>query len=293
MSGLSRLPLCLHYAASDCVVYPMLRYVLRYRQGVVRRNLSAAFPERTEEERRDIEKRFYHWFSDMLVEMIKAHTIGRQQIEQRVEWRNVEAVQQAIDEGHDFALTYLSHYYNWEWCVGFPLVNPAYGLCQIYHPLKDATFDKWFAQSRSRFGAHNIPMKDTLRRLIRLRKDMKDGTLIGTDGKTAVKGMIFGCIADQVPKSENIHLRLPFLHQDTAVFTGSERLGRKMDMAFFYAHFEQPRRGHYIVTFERLDPLPDAENDEYAYTRAYFQRLEQDIEAHPEFWLWTHNRWKR
>lgn len=293
LSGTSRLPLWLHYAVSDMLIYPILRYVLRYRRKVVRRNLETSFPDRPLREVREIETRFYHWFSDMLVEMIKAHTIGRKAILRRVEWRGVEEVQKAIDEGHDFALTYLSHYYNWEWCVGFPLQHPACGLCQIYHPLRDPVFDAWFAKSRSRFGAFNIPMKQTLRLLLRLRGDIKEQNILGSDGRTPVRGMVFGCIADQVPKSENIHLRLPFLNHDTGVFTGSERLGRKFDMAFFYAHFQQPRRGHYVVTFERLDPLPEAETDEYAYTRAYFARLERDIQAHPEYWLWTHNRWKR
>lgn len=292
---LSLLPLKVHYFISDVLIFPLVFYVLRYRRKIVWRNLTHSFPERSEAELRMTERKFYHWFSDLLVETVKAHTFSRKESLRRMEFRNIEVIHEAIAEGHDFVVVYLSHYCNWEWCVNFPLFKPSVGLCQIYHPLHDKEIDRWMSSSRSRFGAVNIAMKETLRKLVRLRQAMKEGTMIGSDGKTPVKGMLMGTIADQVPTAQSIHLRIPFLHQDTAVFTGSEKIGRKLGAGFAYVKLErvEGRRGHYVGTFERLDPLPNAADDEFAYTRAYFQRLERDIRECPELWLWTHNRWKR
>ena len=103
---------------------------------------------------------------------------------------------------------------------------------------------------------------------------------------------LFGYIADQSPKWENIHLFLPFMHQDTPVFTGAERIIRKMNNAVFYVHMERPSRGKYVCTFELMTDRPQ-EMEEYELTKDFFVRLERNIQEQPAFYLWTHDRWKR
>ena len=291
LNGLSHLPMGLLYGVSDYVLYPVVHCF--YRRKVVRRNLDKAFPERSQTERRQIERRFYHWFCDLAMETVKVHSISPEEIRQRVTWKNPELVEQSIRDGHDFALCFLSHYCNWEMCVGLPFSLEESGMCQIYHRLRDAAFDEWLANNRSRFGAENIPMKETLRRLLQLRKGLQEHQYKTPEGRD-VRGFFFGCIADQLPKKENVHLRVPFLNQDTAVFSGSEKLGRRFNMSFFYAKFTMPSRGHYEVEFEPMDfSAEELEADEFAYTREYMHRLERDMRERPELWLWTHNRWKR
>lgn len=103
---------------------------------------------------------------------------------------------------------------------------------------------------------------------------------------------LFGYIADQSPKWENIHLWLPFMNQDTPVFTGAERIIRKMNNAVFYVDMQRPERGKYIATFIPMTTDP-ASLPENAVTEDFFRRLEETIHRQPEFYLWTHNRWKR
>lgn len=290
LNALSHLPLGVHYFFSDVLLYPLIRYVVRYRVKVVRKNLEKSFPEKTVKERREIERRFYHYFCDLAVEIIKVHSISAEEIQRRFKYVGIDRLDEAYAK-HDFVCCYLSHYCNWEWAVGLPLSLAPYGagMCQIYHPMKNKAFDQWFLDNRSRFGAINIPMKQTLRRLMTLRNEMKQ-----PDCK--VRSYMFGCIADQLPKAENIHHRIQFLNQDTGVFTGSETLGRKFDMAFVYCKLTRPRRGYYQMEFLPLNDVSEqSDNDatEFPMTDEYMRRFELDILESPELWLWTHDRWKR
>lgn len=292
LSRLSRLELNTLYAISDYVLYPVVHLV--YRRKLVRKNLASSFPEKSEAERREIERKFYHWFCDLAVETIKVHGISRDEITERFKWHDLNTIESVtLAQDKDFACCYLSHYCNWEMCVGLPFSQEQMGMCQIYHPLRNDAMDEWFANNRSQFGAENIKMKDTLRRLLTLRKVASEGTRQTPAGKT-VRGWMFGCIADQLPKKENIHLRVPFLNQSTGVFSGSEKLARKLGMTVWYARITMPSRGHYECHFEQIYFTPEElEADEFAYTRRYFELLEEQIRERPELWLWTHDRWKR
>ena len=103
---------------------------------------------------------------------------------------------------------------------------------------------------------------------------------------------IFGYISDQDPKWQNIHLWLPFLHHDTPVFTGAERIMRKMNNAIFYVDMSRPRRGYYTMTYRLITKEPQ-KLAEHEVTRRFFAMLEETIRREPAYWLWTHNRWKR
>lgn len=287
LNAYSHLPMRAHYFMSDWLVYPLVYHLVGYRKTVVRRNILRCFPEKSDAERLQLEKKFYHWFCDLAVEVIKVHSISLEELSQRVEYKGLDAIEASFEEGHDFALCYLSHYGNWEWFIGLPQLLNNGGECQIYHPMRNKIFDQWFLDNRSKFGAVNIKMKETLRKLIALRKEIE----AGNSGK--VKGYMFGCIADQLPKEQNVHHKVQFLGQETKVFTGSEQLGRKLNMSIFYSRLTRPARGRYCLEFERMDTVVNAEASEFAYTDEYMRRFESDVKAHPELWLWTHDRWKR
>jgi KDO2-lipid IV(A) lauroyltransferase len=148
----------------------------------------------------------------------------------------------------------------------------------IYHPLRNKAFDRLFIQLRQKKQGTCIPKKEILRYLAKYRKEQRMS--------------LFGYIADQNPKWENIHLWLPFLNHDTPVFTGAERIVRKMNNAVFYVDMERPERGKYICTFKRMSDAP-GQLEEYELTRQFFQMLEETIRRAPQYYLWTHNRWKR
>ncbi|MGI6224527.1 MAG: lysophospholipid acyltransferase family protein [Prevotella sp.] len=274
----SLLPFRLLYVLSD-IEYLLVYHVVHYRRGIVRRNLCTAFPEKGREEIKETERKFYHWFCDYFFEAVKLLSISDKELRRRFTIYNSEEVEQCFQEGQDVAAI-LGHYCNWEWlsCVGIALPKErVMGL--IYNPLHNKAFDYLFRRIRSsQPNAITVPKKNILRTLIGLRRDNRRS--------------IFGYISDQAPKWQNIHLWLPFLHHDTPVFTGAERIMRKMNNAVFYVEMSRPRRGYYTCTY-RLITRDPASLPEHEVTRRFFAMLEKTIEACPSYYLWSHDRWKR
>ena len=274
---LSLLPFRLLYGLSD-FLYVIMYHVAGYRKGVVRKNLNRSFPDKSEAERKQIERKFYHWLCDYFMESIKLLSISEKELRRRFTITNSAEIEQCFEEGQSTAAI-LGHYCNWEWlsCVGIDLPSSRkVGL--IYHPLRNKYFDKLFIALRSHMGGGTVPKQDSLRYLIRYKRD---GIM-----------SLFGYIADQGPKMGNIHLWFDFMHQDTPVFTGAERIMRKMNNAVFYVEMTRPKRGYYTCTYHLITREP-AKLPEHEITRRFFQLLEQTIEKRPEFYLWSHNRWKR
>lgn len=273
----SRMPVRVLYGVSDGL-YFLVRHVARYRRAVVRRNLKASFPEKDEAWRKKVERRFYHFFCDYLVETLELLTLTPEKMRHRLEMRGTELLEEAL-QSHDFAFVYLGHYGNWEYASSLPLwVGRETHCAQLYSPLHSAFSDRLFYEMRIRFGSENIPKKTTLRRLLALQSEGK---------KTVV-----GFISDQAPRRVNIHDWVPFLHQDTPVFTGTERLAAKLGAAAFYCDMERLERGRYRCTFRPMSACPLAPEG-YPLTEEYMRLLEKSILRDPSIWLWTHNRWKR
>lgn len=276
---LSLLPFRILYGMAD-IGYVVLYYIIRYRRGVVRKNLVTAFPEKSIDDIKTIERKFYHWFCDYFLEAIKLLSISEKELRRRFTIINSEEVEQCFQEGQDVAAI-LGHYCNWEWlsCVGMNL-PPERETGLIYHPLRNKTFDYLFRKLRSHEqNSHVIPKKDILRYVV-------------TKKREGVRN-ICGYISDQGPKWTNIHLWLPFLnHEYTPVFTGGERIMRKMNNAVFYVEMSRPKRGYYTATYKLITREPNTLPAD-DITRRFFCLLEGTIRQEPAFYLWSHNRWKR
>ncbi|MBR5749157.1 MAG: lysophospholipid acyltransferase family protein [Prevotella sp.] len=277
--AISLLPFWLLYLLSDGF-FLLIYYVVRYRRRIVRNNLATSFPEKDEAELRQISRQFYHWLCDYFVETIKLLSISNGKLLRHIEFRGVEQLEQCFDNGQDCAAI-LGHYCNWEWLSATGLAFKRYpeavmGL--IYHPLYNDAFDQLFIDIRKAHGGDCIPKQDILRHLITFKRDNRRS--------------LFGYISDQAPRWHNIHLWLPFLNHDTPVFTGGERIMRKMDDAVFYVEMERQHRGHYTCTFKLISPHASQGPDD-EITRRFFQMLEETIRRAPSYYLWTHNRWKR
>lgn len=277
--AVSLLPYWALYAISD-FFYLLVYYVVGYRKKVVRKNITSSFPEKTEKEVLKIERGFYHWLCDYFVETVKLLSVSDKTLLRHIEFRNVEELEKYYDKGQTCAAI-LGHYCNWELlsATGLAFTRHKDAVCGlIYHPLRNKPFDELFKRLRQTKGGVCIPKKDILRYLVRYRREKRM--------------WLFGYISDQSPKWENIHLWLPFLNHDTPVFTGGERIMRKMNDAVFYVDMERPRRGKYICTFRLITDSP-AELPDNEVTIRFFQMLETTVRRDPRFYLWSHKRWRR
>lgn len=272
---ISLLPLWVFYRLSDGLYY-LVYHVVRYRRRVVYANLRSSFPEKSEAEIERIAKDFYSFFCDYIVETLKLFSMGEKNIRKRMKFEGLGQVKEDFANGRSVSV-YLGHYCNWEWISSLGLhLDEQCG--QIYHPLENATLDRLFLYMRGRFKAQSIKMDDTFLTILKWKKEGRKN--------------IVGYIADQVPGYNNIHYWADFLHHDTPVFTGGERISKIMDTTVYYLNVERPRRGYYVARFIKIaDSLN--EHPVFFATEQYFRLLEKNIQRAPQYWLWSHKRWKR
>lgn len=271
----SLLPMWFHYILSD-IIYVLIYKVVGYRKKVVRQNLKESFPEKSVEELRQIERGFFHFLCDYLVESVKLMTISRENMRKRLVLKGTDALNQCLEEGQSCAI-YMGHYCNWEWMSSLPLwVKGQTG--QVYHPLENLVTDRLFCRLRGRHGSINIPMQETLRILLKSQQ--------------AKQPLIVGYLADQKPYWTNIHHWVDFLNHDTPVLTGTDRILHKMNHAAFYLDIRRGRRGYYVGEIKLITREP-RKLKEFELTDIYFQMLEESIRRAPEYWLWSHKRWSR
>lgn len=274
----SLLPLSVLYFLADYVIYPLVRYVARYRLKLVRKNIRLSFPEKSEEEQNAIIDAFYHHFADILVEIMYGYRVSDEEMRERVVFENMEVLEDLARQKHG-VIAYLGHMCNWEWIadVGKQFADKSIVEYNVYRKQKNQKSDQAMLLLRSKRGGECVEKNVLLRKLVQLRR--------------ADHPFVIGLIADQKPSPRNAHIWTTFLNQDTSFLDGGEVLSRKFDLGVVYANITSPKRGYYRIHFEVItdDPQSMPENE---ITLSYARMIEANIRQQPERWLWTHNRWK-
>lgn len=270
------LPMKALYVLSD-ILYVVIYKIAGYRTRIVRRNMAAAFPDKSTVELKRLERAFYHHFSDYVVETIKLAHISLEEIQRRAFLRNPELVNRIMDQGHTCAILLMGHYGNWEWFSGS---NARFGgsrAYQIYRPLNNKAFDRLFIHLRTHFGSYGIKKNDTIRDIMHLKQTKTRSVVI--------------FLADQTPSKANLHYWTDFLNQDTAILTGPERIARKLNLPVFFLDTQKIRRGYYAIDIKLITETPKETPENYI-TERYARLTEEMILRAPAYWLWTHKRWK-
>lgn len=272
------LPFRVLYVCSD-ILYLLVYKIVGYRLKVVRRNLAASFPEKSAQELKKIEKEFYHHLCDYYFETIKLLHVSDAIIAKRMKFHNMELVRNLAKEGNSILL-YLGHYGNWEWIpsITMHVKDTDLQLGQIYRPLKNKAFDELFLKLRSRFGSFGIPKNETLRAIIKKKRENVQ--------------LMIGFMSDQTPNVANIHYWSTFLNQDTPFFIGVERIAKQTGFYVCYLDVVKVKRGYYEATVKLISDKPK-EEPEFAITETYVREMEKTILRNPAYWLWSHKRWKR
>ncbi len=270
----SKLPFVILHLISD-FIFLLLFYVIGYRKKVVLNNLKLAFPEKSDSELKKIRRKFYHHFVDVFIEMIKSFTISEEEINKRYKYVNKELFRE-IEKINKSVILMGSHYANWEWIINIQPITSikCFG---AYTKITNPYFDKLIQKNRSRFGSEFIPTTHTIKELIR----NKQNEIIS----------MYGLLSDQSPQVQKTHYWAPFLNVTVPIHTGAEMLAKKHDFTVVYMSVKKLKRSHYEMTFEILAENPKEFKD-YEITDAFLERTEKLIKEAPEYYFWTHKRFK-
>lgn len=271
---ISILPFRLLYVFSD-FVYFIIYYIIGYRKKTVRENLALALPHLSEKERLVIEKKSFQHLTDMFLEMIKTLTISEKEIRKRYVFKNLELYKELEKEQKSVALM-CAHYASYEWVISLNYYINYKGI-GIYKKIRNPYFDKLVRNIRSRFGADLITTKETIPTILKNNKDKKLS--------------IYGFASDQSPKVDSAYHWCEFMNIEVPVHTGAEMLAKRYDMNVVFLKTKKLKRGYYEANFEILSKNPKAIPN-YEITDEFFKRVEKQIYEAPEFYLWTHKRFK-
>jgi KDO2-lipid IV(A) lauroyltransferase len=268
------LPLPVLYIFSD-FLYLVLYYLVSYRRNVVATNLRNSFPEKTDNELKIIEKKFYHHLADIIIETLKSIHLTKSDQEKRFTYSNLEIIDKLKEEKRDI-IAVLGHYNNWEWPTLLPYYLK-YKTIIIYKPLQNKYFNNFVNNNRSKDGIVLTPTSQIIREIINYRKNNINTVSV--------------FISDQIPAKGDIKYWTTFLNQDTAVFTGAGKIASKYDMAIVFFHVQKVKRGYYNLDIELLFDHTAGLSEE-VITERHVRRLEEIIREKPENWIWSHRRWK-
>lgn len=273
---LAWLPLRVLYVFSD-FFFLIIYYVVGYRKKIARKNIEKSFPEKSKKELRRIERRFFRYFCDLFVETFYEMHMSEKEVLRRMDLGDIDLIMEQYAKGRSIMLM-SAHYGNWEWASAFALKLPKdMQIYNVYKRLNNKKFDNFMLEIRSKFKGQSVEIHNLLRTMVNLRKE----------GRVSV----FGMISDQSPWVGNINHWNTFLNQDTPVITGTEQLAKKFDYPVFYIHIHRVKRGYYKFEYIPVSLEPTL-TSEFEISNKYMEILEKKIQAAPEYWLWTHNRWK-
>lgn len=271
---ISMLPFRLLYLFSD-FTYLIVYYLIGYRKKTVRENLALALPHLSTEERLAIEKKSFRHLCDMFLEMIKTMTISNKEISKRFVFTNMEVYKNLEAQEKSIAMM-LAHYASYEWVISMnAYVN--FSAFAIYKKIANPYFDKLVRNIRSRFKANLITTKETIPVIINNNRNKELS--------------IYGFASDQSPRISSAYHWQKFMGVEVPVHTGAEMLSKKYDMNVIFLKVQKVKRGYYQARFEVLsDNAKEVPN--YEITDQFLKLVEQQILEAPEYYLWTHKRWK-
>jgi KDO2-lipid IV(A) lauroyltransferase len=272
--AISWLPFRVLYLISD-VFYLLLRFIFKYRYQVITENLKFAFPEKTETERNKIRNKFYRHFCDMFFESIKLYSISDKEMEQRMITKGTEVINKYYEQGRSI-IAMAMHHNNWEW-TSFVQSKAKYKTLVAYNPVRgNYAMENFLVHNREKWGSKCIPVHKTARSVLEYN----------------AKGIltVLWLAADQTPPATSKFWTV-FMNRETPFFQGPEKIAASTNQPVIFQHIKKVGRGKYVVEYSVLFENPK-EVEQKEILLAYVRKAEEIIRHEPEYYLWSHRRWK-
>lgn len=271
---ISILPFRALYLISD-IFYVLIYYAIGYRKKVVLCNLQIAFPEKSEKELLKIRKKFYHHFVDIFMEMIKTFTISKKELDKHYTYKNIELIRELKKDGKSVILI-SAHYANWEWIVGMnSFIN--YNAYAAFTKVGNPYFNNKIKKTREKFG-------------VTLKQSSKITATMLHNYKNNIQS-IYGLLSDQSPQLKKDTYWSNFLNVKVPIHTGGEVLAKKYDMNIVFLDTQKIKRGYYETTLSIITDNAK-KHPNFELTEIYLRKIEAQIKLRPEFYFWTHKRFK-
>jgi len=271
---ISILPFRILYLISD-FIFLIIYYIIGYRKKVVLSNLKIAFPEKSEHELLEITKKFYRHFVDVFIEMLKTFTVSKNKIYKRYTFTNIDFLNELYKDGKSIILVG-SHYANWEWIMSLDSFVNFKGYA-AFSRINNRYFNNAILKSRAKFGTHLIQASKII-------------SVIKYNQKNKIQSA-YGLLSDQSPQLRKTHYWSEFLGLKVPIHTGAEMLVKKNNMNMVFIDTQKIKRGHYQTTFSLINNESRTYLD-YELTDIFMRKVEEKIRIKPEYYLWTHKRFK-
>lgn len=268
------LPRRLQYILADLLA-GLLYTVVRYRRKVVYTNLRNSFPEKSERAIAHIARSFYRHLADLIIESAFMMHASKKRLLARCTFDNIDLLRPYYQQGRSVVVA-AAHYCNWE-MLTCAQPHMRHLMLSIYKPISNKRIEHIMTRARERLGSATVPMQRTVRAVAQYVEERLP--------------VLVGLISDQVPVGTN-HYGGTFLHQSTLVFRGIEHIAKHFDLPVFYCKMTQPKRGHFLVHLELITDTPTQTPPDWI-TEQHLRALERSIQDAPQYWLWSHRRWKR
>lgn len=270
---ISILPHRLFYGFSD-IAFFFVYHVFGYRREVVQNNLNLVFPDKPNEEINRIEKEFYKHLCDTFLEMVKTMNLSKKAVAKKYRVVNPEVLLEIEKEKSIIILC--AHYANWEWNVSINNYVNSKGYA-VYQQVNNSYFDKFIRKTRARWNTTLITQGQTAKTVIQNFRNNVRAT--------------YGMVSDQSPQAHRAHYWTNFMGIKVPIFNGGEALARKTGLATVFLKVSKVKRGHYKAELIPI-ALNGKETEEHEITNTFLRLTEEQIREKPEYYLWTHKRWK-
>lgn len=271
---ISKLPFFVLYRISD-LLFVIIFYVVGYRKKLVYTNIQTFFPEKSHQEILKIRRKFYLHFSDLLVETIKTFTISSATFDKHFTLSGTDVLDKLAQKKQSI-ITVGAHYANWEWTIKIAQ-NSAFKPVGVYKKINNPAISDKIKTTRERFGMLLVEKEEIIRVLV---ENYKNNIL-----------SIYGFISDQSPVLHRAFYWTDFLGKRVPVYTGAENTAKKYNHAVVFFDITKLKRGYYNCEFKLITDEPTQFPD-YQITDRFLKMIEEQIRKQPEYYLWSHNRFK-
>jgi len=244
-----------------------------YRENVIRQNLKRCFPEKSDQEVKFLQKKYYQFLCRLFWESLKGFSISEDEARKRFHFQHSELVTEYLNQGHS-VIGLAGHYGNWE--LGALSSGLFFSsVTGLYKPVKNKRIDRYIRQKRGKFGLQLGAIQHTYRIFAKSQKQPS----------------FYLLVADQQPSTREKAIWVSFFKQDTPCLHGAEMFGKKYEMPVVFIDIQPQSFGYYVADISLLSSNP-SDLQKGALTQKFMSTLENRIRQHPEYWLWSHKRWK-